>query len=116
MEALQIYECLCDLSRLRLLNLLRSGEVCVCHLHEALSLPQAQVSKHLAYLRARGAVEARSAGRWKYYRLPSKPSPFLARQLSCLEEIFAAEPSFQGDRAKLRDLLGTTALPPDCCS
>ena len=116
MEALRIYECLCDLSRLRLLHLLQRGEVCVCHLHEALALPQAQVSKHLAYLRARGAVEVRKAGRWKYYRLPHAPSPFLARQLACLEEVFASDPAFQEERLRLDQVTATIPLPPDCCS
>jgi len=66
--------------RLRLLNLLVDGEVCVCHLHEALELPQSTVSRHLAYLRKRGLVVGRKEGLWVHYRL-AKPAGELHRTL-----------------------------------
>ena len=61
-----------DPVRLRLLNLLAEGEICVCHLHGALDLPQSTVSRHLAYLRKRGLVVGRKEGLWVHYRL-AKP-------------------------------------------
>jgi ArsR family transcriptional regulator, arsenate/arsenite/antimonite-responsive transcriptional repressor len=52
-----------DPVRLRLINLLAGrDEVCVCHLHEALELPQPTVSRHLAYLRKTGLVVGRKEG------------------------------------------------------
>jgi ArsR family transcriptional regulator len=60
------------------------GEVCVCHLHEALELPQSTVSRHLAYLRKRGLVIGRKDGLWVHYRL-AKPAGELHRKLlDCL--------------------------------
>ena len=90
-----------DPVRLRLLNLLAQGEVCVCHLHEALDLPQSTVSRHLAYLRRRGLVVGRKEGLWVHYRL-SKPTGALHRHLldffvSGWREIEA----FKADRTKL---------------
>jgi ArsR family transcriptional regulator len=52
-----------------MLVLLADGEVCVCHIHDALRLPQPTASRHLAYLRRLGLVEARRAGTWMHYRL-----------------------------------------------
>jgi ArsR family transcriptional regulator len=56
-----------DPVRLRLVNLLTErDEVCVCHMHEALALPQPTVSRHLAYLRKNGIVATRKEGLWVY--------------------------------------------------
>lgn len=64
-----VYKALADETRLRLLALLRDGEVCVCDLHASLRLPQPTISRHLAYLRRAGLVEARRSGVWMHYRL-----------------------------------------------
>ena len=58
MKLVQIYQCLCDETRLRLLNLLLQGPLCVCHFQRALDEPQVKISKHLSYLRTRGLVKA----------------------------------------------------------
>jgi ArsR family transcriptional regulator len=77
----RLLKALADPVRLRLLNLLAGGrEVCVCHLHEALGLPQPTVSRHLAYLRKTGLVAGRKEGLWVYYRL-AKPAGELHRAL-----------------------------------
>src|ERR1700704_1254578 len=60
---------LADPTRLRILGLLTGGEVCVCHLHEALNIPQPTASRHLAYLRRAGIVDARREGLWVHYGL-----------------------------------------------
>ena len=62
--SIELFKAFADPVRLRLLNLLAEGEVCVCHLHEALGLPQSTVSRHLAYLRKRGLVVGRKEGLW----------------------------------------------------
>jgi ArsR family transcriptional regulator len=79
-ESVDLFKALADPVRLRLLNLLADGEVCVCHLHEALDLPQSTVSRHLAYLRKRRLVVGRKEGLWVHYRL-AKPSGELHRNL-----------------------------------
>lgn len=64
-----VFSALADPTRLRILALLGDSEVCVCHIHDALRLPQPTVSRHLAYLRRAGLVEARRQGLWAHYRL-----------------------------------------------
>src|SRR5262245_41800186 len=80
----RLFKACADPVRLRLLNLLAGREVCVCHLHDALDLPQPTVSRHLAYLRRAGLVVGRKDGLWVHYRL-SKPTDDLHRRLlACL--------------------------------
>jgi ArsR family transcriptional regulator len=63
------YKALADATRLRILALLVEGEVCVCDIHDTLRLPQPTASRHLAYLRRTGLVEARREGTWMHYRM-----------------------------------------------
>jgi ArsR family transcriptional regulator len=80
LDATELLKAFADPVRLRLLNLLSGGEVCVCHLHGALELPQPTVSRHLAYLRKNGLVVGRKEGLWVHYRL-AKPANALHRTL-----------------------------------
>jgi ArsR family transcriptional regulator len=80
-SATRLLKAFADPVRLRLLNLLSEGrEICVCHLREALDLPQPTVSRHLAYLRRSGLVAARKDGLWVHYRL-ARPAGHLHRAL-----------------------------------
>ena len=76
----RLFKAFSDPVRLRIINLLAGHEVCVCHLHEALGLPQPTVSRHLAYLRRMGVVAGRKDGLWVHYRL-SEASTGLHRVL-----------------------------------
>jgi ArsR family transcriptional regulator, arsenate/arsenite/antimonite-responsive transcriptional repressor len=71
------FKALADATRLRILGLLLTGEVCVCHIHESLKIPQSKTSRHLAYLRRAGLVETRREGLWIYYRMGQLPDPVL---------------------------------------
>ncbi len=117
MSLIQIYQCLCDLTRLRILNLLHQGELCVCHLQEILEEPQVKVSKHLAYLRHHGLVESRREANWMIYRLPAKPSRELTANLACLQDCVAENAVFRRDTEKLGKLSGkSTKGALRCCA
>jgi|SRR5690242_20593755 ArsR family transcriptional regulator len=117
MSLIKIYQCLCDPTRLRLLNLLAQGPLCVCHFQEVLEEPQVKVSKHLAYLKARGMVEARRDGQWIVYSLPAKPSRELKANLACLQDCAQEDPAFRRDRDRLRRLRDKfCASSPLCCA
>jgi ArsR family transcriptional regulator len=76
LEALTtVYAALADPTRLRILSLLGDGEICVCHIHASLDVPQPTASRHLAYLRKSGLVEARREGIWMHYRLAPQDNP-----------------------------------------
>lgn len=63
------YMALADKTRLRLLNLMRDEEVCVCFFTEVLGDSQPKISRHLAYLRNAGIVKARREGKWMHYSI-----------------------------------------------
>src|SRR5689334_2493970 len=73
-----LFKALGDATRLRILGLLLTGEVCVCDIHESLRIPQSKTSRHLAYLRRAGLVATRRNGLWIHYRLASMSDPVLA--------------------------------------
>lgn len=85
MELLRLYGCLSDATRLRIVNLLRGGPLCVCHIQEILGEPQVKVSKHLAVLKDAGVVEARREANWMIYSLPSPTPPALEANLAMLD-------------------------------
>lgn len=72
-----LFKALADATRLRILGLLLTGEVCVCHIHESLKIPQPKASRHLAYLRKAGLVETRREGVWIHYRMAPLADPVL---------------------------------------
>jgi ArsR family transcriptional regulator len=102
-ESTRTLKTFADPVRLRLLNLLggEAEEVCVCHLHEALALPQPTVSRHLAYLRKNGLVVGRKDGLWVHYRL-AKPRTGLHRiLLGCLGTCLGDAEVFRQDLDRL---------------
>ena len=108
-QLIEIYNCLCDETRLRIVHLLGQTPLCVCHLQDILGLTQVAASKHLAYLRQRGLVEARRHEQWMIYSLPGKPPRELEWQLRCLQDCLPTHPMFRQDLRKLK------ARQADCC-
>lgn len=109
MELVQIYECFCDRTRMRMVRLLAETPLCVCHFQEILDEPQVKISKHLAYLRARGLVETQQHKNWIIYSLPAKRPPELERNLRCLRECADSGRVFAGDLKRLK------AFRSRCC-
>ena len=102
-----VYRALADETRLRILALLRDGEVCVCHLQGSLRLPQPTISRHLAYLRKSKLVEARRDGVWMHYRLATPASAVVQQVVdSALHALTHAE-STATDTARLKQELAT---------
>ena len=100
-----LFAALADRTRLRLVNLIADGEVCVCFFVEVLGEPQPKISRHLGVLRAAGLVAARRDGKWMHYRLstPEPLEPILTNVLATLR----TDPEMLRDRA---------ALARACCS
>jgi ArsR family transcriptional regulator len=103
----RFFQALGDITRLRLLNLMGDQEICVCYLVEILAQGQPKISRHLAYLRRAGVVEARREGKWMHYRivppLNAGAAKLLQQTLAWLKE----DRAMQADRARLSNA---------CCS
>ena len=108
---IQIYQCFCDRTRLRVLHLLTQSPLCVCHFQEILDEPQVKISKHLAYLRQRGIVQVERDGNWIIYSLPKKRAPELETNLQCLQDCVQSEKIFARDLTKLSRLKQTCCEP-----
>lgn len=97
----RFFQALGDNTRLRLLNLMEDQEICVCYFVEILGQSQPKISRHLAYLRNAGIVEARRDGKWMHYRIVMPQNigatQVLRQTLSWLKE----ERAMQADRARL---------------
>jgi ArsR family transcriptional regulator len=116
-DLIEIYQCLCDRTRLRILHLLCQGPLCVCHFQELLEEPQVKVSKHLGYLKARGLVEATREGNWMVYRLPGKSSAELKRNLACLQDCVREDLTFRRDLEKWKKFSAKVGDDsPLCCA
>ena len=116
MDLVRIYECLCDVTRLRLLHVLGQGPLCVCHFQAVLAEPQVKISKHLAYLRERGLVTCEREGKWMIYALPAKLSPELRSNLACLQDCVRENPVFSRDLVRLKKLAPVLADGPAACA
>jgi len=91
----QLFKALGDDTRVRIIALLSHGELCVCHVQEALGLTQPNASRQLGILKNAGLVESRRDGTWTYYRLAVQVDEHRRRQLRALVDAFS-------DRALLR--------------
>ena len=101
-----------DPTRLRLLNVLAAGELCVCDLVELLALPQPTVSRHLGALRRAGLVEVTRAWRFAHYRLAPPVTPVHERLLACARVAFAGIPSLDDERARAEATVSRRAADP----
>src|SRR5262245_7941516 len=97
-----MFRAFADPTRLRILNLLLPGELCVCDIVNALRIPQPTTSRHLAYLRKAGLVMARRDGLWIHYRLSPPQSTFHRKLLDCLGCCFQDVPQLAKDSKQLK--------------
>jgi ArsR family transcriptional regulator len=91
------FAALSDKTRLRLLNLMNGREVCVCYFVEILGQGQPKISRHLAYLRRAGIVEARREGKWIHYRIVPPKHDGAAKLLSQALAVLREQKAMQAD-------------------
>jgi ArsR family transcriptional regulator len=96
-----LFRALADRTRLRLLNLIGQDEVCVCYFVEVLKTHQPKISRHLAYLRKAGIVDARRQGKWMHYRIVEPEDKRAAEVLRNIRDWLANDPDMQRDRNRL---------------
>jgi ArsR family transcriptional regulator len=116
-----LFKALADATRLRILGLLLTGEVCVCHIHESLKISQPKASRHLAYLRRAGLVETRRDGLWINYRMARLPDPVLAAIGDAVRHALTHMDAVHRDAERLRRKTGCCVpspgdvAGPPCC-
>src|SRR6187200_1294310 len=107
-----LFKALADATRLRILGLLLTGEICVCDIHESLKIPQPKASRHLAYLRRSGLVETRREGLWIHYRLGKLADPVLAAIADAVRHALTHMETVQRDGERLQKRTGCCVPTP----
>lgn len=64
-----IFKAFCDENRIKILQILSSGEKCACKLLEEMNITQPTLSHHMKILCDSGIVESRKEGKWMYYSI-----------------------------------------------
>lgn len=105
------FKALADRTRLRLLNLMRTDEVCVCFFVETLKTNQPKISRHLAYLRRAGIVAVRREGQWMHYRIVEPTDADAALVLKDAMKWLANDQEMQRDRERLIKFCCAPQLP-----
>ena len=105
-ELQTLFKALADTTRLRILNLLLAGEVCVCDIHDTLGIPQPKASRHLAYLRASGLVDARKDGQWVHYKLSDSSDPVVSVIRDAVTHALGPVDAVKKDAARLEKRTG----------
>jgi ArsR family transcriptional regulator len=107
----RLFKALGDETRLRIVALLSHGELCVCHIEDALAISQPNASRHLGILRNAGIVEPRRNGNWVYYRLVEQTEEECRRHMKTLVEGFSKQARVRGDVERLLKVKGPGACP-----
>ena len=116
-----VFKALADKTRLRILALLGNNEVCVCHIHDSLGVPQPTVSRHLAYLRRAGLVDVRRDGVWMHYQVARSLDPAVQAVVNAAVEALTRVPTTADDRKQFQRAFGqlyvmSTATGGSCCA
>ena len=120
-ELENLFRALADKTRLRILALLGNNEVCVCHIHDSLGLPQPTVSRHLAYLRKSGLVTTRRDGVWMHYQVSRSLNPAIQGVVAAAVDALQRLPATAQDRKQFQRSFGQlyvldSAAGGACCA
>lgn len=107
-----VFKGFADPTRIRILSLLVAGELCVCDIVEILKLPQPTVSRHLAYLRRTGLVEATREWKFAHYRLAEPEHAVHRTLLNCTRTCFRGIKSLDRERARAEARVKARAANP----
>lgn len=109
---LRVTKALSDGQRVRILMMLRGGELCVCRIVEVLALAPSTVSKHLSILSEADLVDVRKDGRWAYYRLTQGEARKAVRPvLKWLDGVVGSDEAVLRDDKKLAGILAAAGCP-----
>ena len=110
-DAELFFAALADKTRLRLLNLMRDGEVCVCFFAEAIGTNNPKISRHLAYLKRASLVVGRRDGKWMHYRIQEPANTHAAEVLASTIRMLRDDREFESDRNRLIAACCSPAAP-----
>ncbi|MGB0343879.1 MAG: ArsR/SmtB family transcription factor [Coraliomargarita sp.] len=106
-------KCISDPLRLRILNLLAAGPLCVCHIQEILQATQVRISKQLARMKQHGLITAKREGTWMIYQLKEPVNGILQANLCSFRS--GACPELEEDIQARKKLVERIKSAPNDC-
>lgn len=85
MDLIQVMKALSDETRMRILNILKDGDICVCEIEVILDINQSNASRHLNKLTNAKIIEYYKVAKYVYYKLNEdalKEYPFIKEILA----------------------------------
>ena len=110
MDLVSFYKCLGDATRLRIVNLLLKGPLCVCQIQEVLQEPQVKTSKHLGYMKSRGLLAVVRKANWNFYEIATELRPVASACLQAIEAHASEETMLAADLDRLQQTQSS-----ECC-
>ena len=105
------FSALADRTRLRLLNLMRGGEVCVCFFAGALGTNNPKISRHLSYLKRASLVNARRDGKWMHYSIQRPQDRQAAEVFDATMKMLESDEEMKRDRSLFRVFCSSPVAP-----
>ncbi len=105
----RVFRALGDETRIRIVALLAHGELCVCHVEQALGLSQPNASRQLGILKSAGVVDSHRDGTWVYYRIADQEHDVVRQVLAVLGESMATRRALKSGLVRLRKTIGPDA-------
>ena len=99
-ETAEIFKAFCDENRIKILEMLQTGEKCGCKLLEELNVKQPTLSHHMKILCDAGIVQGRKEGKWVHYSIDSEGAD---RAVALLKQQLKIDTQSQSER-------------PSCCA
>jgi len=106
-EFVTICKALSDPNRIRILQALRKGELCVCQIIDLLQLAPSTISKHMSVLRAAKLVQSRKDSRWVYFKLMQNPKADIDRFLSISNQVLSNDRQIKQDGKRVQSIRAT---------
>jgi len=104
-DLVNVAKLLSDPNRVRIVEALRQGELCVCELCDALDLTQSTLSTHLQVIRAVGIVRSRKEGKWSYYALTPTAATMIDSWFHPFRSAIRRDAPLVRDRKRLKQRL-----------
>ena len=105
------FSALADKTRLRLLNLMRDGEVCVCFFAETLGTNNPKISRHLSYLKRADLVKGRREGKWMHYRINAPTDKGALEVFDSMMKMLESDRQMKADRERLVNFVSAVNSP-----
>ncbi|MFH1453942.1 MAG: metalloregulator ArsR/SmtB family transcription factor [Armatimonadota bacterium] len=75
-------------ARLKIIDILKKGEMCVCNIQEKIGYKMPTISRHLSVMENAGLIKGRRKGNWIYYRLLT---PCVVETFLCIDKVIKTD-------------------------